>query len=979
MAMTTPSSDRYPYSSVPSQHPLSSKGSGHPKPKSPVARAVVGMTVLVEVEEPLDECNGSKAVSSTDLTSTRKRSQSLSHSPTPVRERPPPLPHPQSPKPRATRLTRQRSSSLPSLGVFPDTSAKRNSSFSGHSTPSYTHRRTTSTTSSRPMSPLSHSTASTTKSPYTSAPSNALDALAAHVSMSDELDTLPSSGTRGFTSLVLPRATPSTALETNYNSKPSTRGRRTSTVLGEAISIGLGLGDGVDLTRAGLAQTTMASVEVVRGIAGESTRADRKRSKNRTSVFGAGWFAGKDHEDKKGKAMQEDSETPLGFTSHRAPPAYVGGNAVLVQVWAVGLDGTDARLVGVPSPQIAVSGLPGTPYGTKVAKALEKEKLRAPAVGYIPGRSFVGRVLEVGWEVREETVRRGDWVVGLTSVQKSGALAQFVLVDRHRIHRVPQPHILRRTPYSTDNPASPPANGHVTVNGDAAAGRSASLRSGVDVLTVEELALLPLSGVPAYRAIRTFPQASWPVGPALRRGLAQSTLPPLGGVFPADQSDMPAAHQMRDSRPRALVLRAHDGPGALAMQILVREGWCVWAHVPVPFALPGPALEVTGALRDEEKEKEFERQRAVLRRIEERLRGWGVDEVLFVSVTSFRPSSSVASEVLGGGMSMSSSTHSVHAIPRSSSSSSQSLSPSPFSSSSGSGLSPSLSSSPASSGHHQQSSTSSMPFPLPFLQPYSYTPLPLPSYDTEQGSVAALLAYLTRCYVRVDAVLDTVGGREVWEVGHTLLALPVQEWEVVADNHGPGTGQTRGEGQAQFTTLVGDAPARVVASAGDNFKAGVRALGIGGPKDYRQANTLDLHDPFDALSCGGKGTYDSFSLPETKGKVRNVIKKKIKPRAVNYTWVSLASDIDWEGDDVCDSLREVLKLAVDYGVRPVADQVDFPSSLNASDKGKKKAAFIGGESVDDEAKVIPFENTPELFVPGGKLEYGGTVVSRIAG
>ncbi|KAI6035584.1 hypothetical protein F5J12DRAFT_711791 [Pisolithus orientalis] len=602
----------------------------------------------------------------------------------------------------------------------------------------------------------------------------------------------------------------------------------------------------------------MASVEVVRGIAGESTRADRKRSKNRTSVFGAGWFAGKDHEDKKGKAMQEDSETPLGFTSHRAPPAYVGGNAVLVQVWEVGLDGTDARLVGVPSPQIAVSGLPGTPYGTKVAKALEKEKLRAPAVGYIPGRSFVGRVLEVGWEVREETVRRGDWVVGLTSVQKSGALAQFVLVDRHRIHRVPQPHILRRTPYSTDNPASPPANGHVTVNGDAAAGRSASLRSGVDVLTVEELALLPLSGVPAYRAIRTFPQASWPVGPALRRGLAQSTLPPLGGVFPADQSDMPAAHQMRDSRPRALVLRAHDGPGALAMQILVREGWCVWAHVPVPFALPGPALEVTGALRDEEKEKEFERQRAVLRRIEERLRGWGVDE---------------------------------------------------------------------------------------------------------QGSVAALLAYLTRCYVRVDAVLDTVGGREVWEVGHTLLALPVQEWEVVADNHGPGTGQTRGEGQAQFTTLVGDAPARVVASAGDNFKAGVRALGIGGPKDYRQANTLDLHDPFDALSC----------------KVRNVIKKKIKPRAVNYTWVSLASDIDWEGDDVCDSLREVLKLAVDYGVRPVADQVDFPSSLNASDKGKKKAAFIGGESVDDEAKVIPFENTPELFVPGGKLEYGGTVVSRIAG
>ncbi|KAI6098894.1 hypothetical protein EV401DRAFT_1878893 [Pisolithus croceorrhizus] len=621
----------------------------------------------------------------------------------------------------------------------------------------------------------------------------------------------------------------------------------------------------------------MASVEVVRGIAGESTRADRKGGKNRGSVFGVGWFAGKDHGDKKGK----DSESSLGFTSHRPPPGYVGGNAVLVQVWAVGLDGTDARLVGIPSPRISVAGSPGIRYGRKVAKASEKEKLRTPPVGYIPGRSFVGRVLEAGWEVREDIVKRGDWVVGLASVQKCGALAEFVLVDRHRIHRVPQPHVLRRTPYSTDNPALPLAIGHASVSRDAVAGRGTSLPSGTDVLTVEELALLPLSGVPAYRAIRTFPHVSGPMGAAHRQGLAQSTLRPLvppvgdGGVFPDSQGgDVPAAHQARDSRPRALVLRGHDGPGALAVQILVREGWCVWAHVPVPFTLPGPALEVTGELRDEEGEKESERRRAALRRIEERLRGWGVDE---------------------------------------------------------------------------------------------------------QGSVAALLAYLTRCCVRVDAVLDTVGGREVWEVGRALLSLPVQEWEVTSNYR---TEQARGEGQAQFTTLLGDAPDRVVASAGDNFKAGVRALGIGGPKDHRQSKTLDLHDPFDALSCGGRNAYDSFSLPETKGKIRNTTKKKIKPRAVNYSWVSLASDIDWEGGDVCDSLREVLKLAADYGVRPAADQLDFPPSFcgtSASGKGKKKAVLIGGDNFDDEAKVVPFENTPELFVSGGKLEYGGTVVSRIVG
>ncbi|KAI6046481.1 hypothetical protein EDC04DRAFT_2557886 [Pisolithus marmoratus] len=272
-----------------------------------------------------------------------------------------------------------------------------------------------------------------------------------------------------------------------------------------------------------------------------------------------------------------------------------------------------------------------------------------------------------------------------------------------------------------------------------------------------------------------------------------------------------------------------------------------------------------------------------------------------------------------------------------------------------------------------------MPFPLPFLQPYSYTPLPLPYYTTEQGSVAALLAYLTRCCVRVDAVLDTVGGREVWEVGRALLALPVQEWEVTG-NHG--SEQARGEGHAQFTTLLGDAPDKVVASAGDNFKAGVRALGIGGQKDYRQAKTLDSHDPFDVLNCGGRCAYDSFSLAEAKGKARNTIKKKVKPRAVNYSWVSLASDIDWEGDDVCDSLREVLNLAVNYDVRPATGQLDFPSSLygtSAGDKGKKKVVFPGRDNIDKEAKVIPFENTPELFVRGGKLEYGGTVVSRVAG
>jgi hypothetical protein len=39
-------------------------------------------------------------------------------------------------------------------------------------------------------------------------------------------------------------------------------------------------------------------------------------------------------------------------------------------------------------------------------------------LGYIPGRSFVGRVLECGWDVRDEVVRKGEWVVGLLDVRK---------------------------------------------------------------------------------------------------------------------------------------------------------------------------------------------------------------------------------------------------------------------------------------------------------------------------------------------------------------------------------------------------------------------------------------------------------------------------------------------------------------------------------------------------------------------------------
>ncbi|KAG2147998.1 hypothetical protein DEU56DRAFT_783453, partial [Suillus clintonianus] len=150
------------------------------------------------------------------------------------------------------------------------------------------------------MSNSSRVTSSTTKSPYTSAPLNALDALAAHASSSREANALPSSGTRGFTSLVLPRAATSPATSGSNSGvgtwRPWKAGRRATAA--ESLGAGLGFGDEVDLTRAGLAQTTMASVEIVRGIA--SGTVQRQGSKSRGPLFGLGWFS-KNNAKQEGK------------------------------------------------------------------------------------------------------------------------------------------------------------------------------------------------------------------------------------------------------------------------------------------------------------------------------------------------------------------------------------------------------------------------------------------------------------------------------------------------------------------------------------------------------------------------------------------------------------------------------------------------------------------------------------------------------
>jgi hypothetical protein len=223
---------------------------------------------------------------------------------------------------------------------------------------------------------------------------------------------LPSNGTPGYTSLVLPRAAYPSSSKLKASSK---------------LSFGFGvLGSGeVDLTKGGMAQTTMASVEVVQGIAEQSgssfasnSAMKTKQRKTLSKSFMVPSFLRRS-ETLKGKEKAVD-ESPLAFTSWRKPPGYVGANGVVVQIWAVAIDGVDQVLVKGATPSSSSSGStsPSSSPGKKKAGKKDGESTKKADVGFIPGRSFVGRVLECGWEVGEEIMKKNDWVVGLLDVKK---------------------------------------------------------------------------------------------------------------------------------------------------------------------------------------------------------------------------------------------------------------------------------------------------------------------------------------------------------------------------------------------------------------------------------------------------------------------------------------------------------------------------------------------------------------------------------
>lgn len=374
-----------------------------------------------------------------------------------------------------------------------------------------------------------------------------------------------SRGTTPYTAMTLPRASVLPPAHSTYSSSVSPR----SSVLlnGGEILQRLKVEDAykVDLSRSGLAGTTMATIEIVKGTAeagnrpGGLTRSFSQRLSLR--------LKSRSKSARTPSHLTREMPTPLGFCSHLPPPTHLPPHHVMVQIWAVGLDGRDAAIV-------------------------LKDKQNVP--GFIPGRSFVGRAVEVGWEVKKDIVKKGEWVVGLMEVKKSGALAEFITIDRHRIHRVPGPAPLPSLGALLSN-SRPPSRAPSPSPSIRSTWSTASRinKAGLDsVLTVEELALLPICGVYAYRAVKTFdPSASNPTISAPRR-----------------------------SRPRRiLILDGHAGVGALSAQMLIRRGWKVVTHIsPEAVSSNGEPASTSSP---------------TFKKFEKRLRRWGAEDVCLGEAT----------------------------------------------------------------------------------------------------------------------------------------------------------------------------------------------------------------------------------------------------------------------------------------------------------------------------------------------------------
>lgn len=365
---------------------------------------------------------------------------------------------------------------------------------------------------------------------------------------------------------------------------------------------------------------------------------------------------------------------------------------------------------------------------------------------------------------------------------------------------------------------------------------------GQQMLTLEELALLPLCGVPAYRAVRTFMYA-FP-------GQPDSASNQNTKYFPEQRQQPHLTSIQGRSQPcrrRALVLRGHDGAGAMAVQMLIQQGWRVSVHIPFSCVPAGASQAMADAF---------------MRAMEERARGWGADEVIFDDGEAVRE----GGDVEGGG-------------------------------------------------------------------------------DGDDGRAAAVrvIETLREDGDMFDAVLDTVGGKEVREAGERLLRLNGISFSSVAEKTPSGSLQNsklRRYGLGQFTTIVGDTPERPIPSVADALRANLRNFRFG------QGHNSG---PTSKFAEGGSSAESHNGTADADA----------RSQKVGYAWVSVAHEVEWEGEDIGETLDAVLRLAMEEGIRPLVEDA-------------------GGGTLG-KPRVVPFEKAPGVFVSNGPLADGGTVVVKIAG
>ena len=183
-------------------------------------------------------------------------------------------------------------------------------------------------------------------------------------------------------------------------------------------------------------RTTMLTVDVLAGGGGNSSgpgsttgTLSRRSSLNVGSTAGGGRArpsSGDWHGSDFGPARGGGKGT-IVLSSHMAPPRKVSSTNVIVQIIAVAIDGVDRALVH---------------------ERLQGEPTSSP---FVPGRSFCGRILDCGIDVKK--LRPGDLVFGLQDLRKCGALAEFMTIDQDLVATAPESRL------SAEQVAALPATG----------------------------------------------------------------------------------------------------------------------------------------------------------------------------------------------------------------------------------------------------------------------------------------------------------------------------------------------------------------------------------------------------------------------------------------------------------------------------------------------------------------------------------------